>query len=205
MSKTYERGPWILGQPDFWFGIFVSVFGFFLSSRGRAWLGTRGLRRSFHLHLLPFMIDSPCPKFRNTVGEIMHSFIKMCCSHPFWPSDLLPSLLFFFSPSYFLFPLRMTWGRGHWGARMCFECPDASLLATPFLPVVNSERKTGREKQVKLSHQLSCWELLLCWGGWVEGLHHVSRTDWISSVRELQRWTQATELYKRTINSLLLL
>lgn len=117
------------------------------STRGRTRVGTRGLYRCFYLYLLPFMLDSLCPKFRSMVRVTMHSFIRNVL---FTPPDLLTCFLVYCSspPEISLCLSRGVHPRGHCrvqpqGSRV----PAASLPAAWFLATVNSERRTGRGRE----------------------------------------------------------
>lgn len=133
-----ERGFWILWQSD---------YCFCCGPETELRLDRRGLGRSFHLYLLPFMIAMPCPNLRNTTGIIIHSFMRNVLLTSFL-TQLFPSLLFSMSPSGFIFPFTMMQCRAHCRAQMCPGAPDASLLARSFLATINPER-TGRERENK--------------------------------------------------------
>lgn len=123
------------------------------STRGRTRVGTRGLYRCFYLYLLPFMLDSLCPKFRSMVRVTMHSFIRNVL---FTPPDLLTcSLVYCSSP--LEVSLCLSWGCTPEGiaeySRKVPECllppcqPRGSLLLSILKGGQEEGEKTGEMDQ----------------------------------------------------------
>lgn len=65
------------GKEVFWI-LWQSGCCFCCGLETELWLDRRSLGRSFHMHLLPFMIVVPCPNFRSTTRIIIHSFMRKC-------------------------------------------------------------------------------------------------------------------------------